>query len=137
MAENPDRSESKPLTNGKGDGIVQNGQPSATAVPNAKDPLRPRRKKAKRACFACQRAHLTCGMPYLNCLRLTLCPPSHCFLLLQFVTRVPRPSPLSILSLLLLFFLMSEMEDRPGRQKSVWAGCYLFLHQPRKKEKER
>lgn len=30
-----------------------------------KDPMRPRRKKARRACFACQRAHLTCGMlPY-------------------------------------------------------------------------
>jgi hypothetical protein len=29
---------------------------------NAKDPSRPRRKKARRACFACQRAHLTCGM---------------------------------------------------------------------------
>ncbi len=29
-----------------------------------KDPLRPRRKKARRACFACQRAHLTCGKPY-------------------------------------------------------------------------
>ena len=28
---------------------------------NAKDPLRPRRKKARRACLACQRAHLTCG----------------------------------------------------------------------------
>jgi hypothetical protein len=28
---------------------------------NAKDPNRPRRKKARRACFACQRAHLTCG----------------------------------------------------------------------------
>lgn len=27
-----------------------------------KDPLRPRRKKARRACYACQRAHLTCGM---------------------------------------------------------------------------
>ncbi|KAF2117268.1 hypothetical protein BDV96DRAFT_611724 [Lophiotrema nucula] len=31
------------------------------ASSNAKDPLRPRRKKARRACFACQRAHLTCG----------------------------------------------------------------------------
>jgi hypothetical protein len=30
-----------------------------------KDPLRPRRKKARRACFACQRAHLTCGMSQL------------------------------------------------------------------------
>lgn len=29
---------------------------------NAKDPSRPRRKKARRACHACQRAHLTCGM---------------------------------------------------------------------------
>lgn len=28
---------------------------------NAKDPQRPRRKKAKRACLACQRAHLTCS----------------------------------------------------------------------------
>jgi hypothetical protein len=28
---------------------------------NPKDPSRPRRKKARRACFACQRAHLTCG----------------------------------------------------------------------------
>lgn len=35
-----------------------NGQ---TTKSNAKDPLRPRRKKARRACFACQRAHLTCG----------------------------------------------------------------------------
>ncbi|OCL05595.1 hypothetical protein AOQ84DRAFT_94790 [Glonium stellatum] len=35
-----------------------NGQKPAS---NAKDPLRPRRKKARRACYACQRAHLTCG----------------------------------------------------------------------------
>lgn len=35
---------------------------SATKRANAKDPSRPRRKKARRACFACQRAHLTCGM---------------------------------------------------------------------------
>lgn len=35
-----------------------NGKPSAS---NAKDPNRPRRKKARRACYACQRAHLTCG----------------------------------------------------------------------------
>ncbi|CAI6331962.1 unnamed protein product [Periconia digitata] len=31
------------------------------APSNAKDPTRPRRKKARRACLACQRAHLTCG----------------------------------------------------------------------------
>jgi hypothetical protein len=28
---------------------------------DSKDPSRPRRKKARRACYACQRAHLTCG----------------------------------------------------------------------------
>ena len=36
-------------------------KPNGTTKPNAKDPTRPRRKKARRACFACQRAHLTCG----------------------------------------------------------------------------
>ncbi|EON68173.1 hypothetical protein W97_07322 [Coniosporium apollinis CBS 100218] len=38
---------------------------------NAKDPLRPRRKKARRACFACQRAHLTCGdeRPCQRCIK--------------------------------------------------------------------
>lgn len=40
--------------NGKGVGVTK---PKL----DAKDPLRPRRKKARRACFACQRAHLTCG----------------------------------------------------------------------------
>ncbi|KAF2098190.1 hypothetical protein NA57DRAFT_40833 [Rhizodiscina lignyota] len=35
-----------------------NGQ---TKSSSAKDPQRPRRKKARRACAACQRAHLTCG----------------------------------------------------------------------------
>lgn len=49
MAEHPEDRE---------DGAHQNGHKSAS---NAKDPLRPRRKKARRACFACQRAHLTCG----------------------------------------------------------------------------
>lgn len=36
-----------------------NGLPKSAS--SAKDPLRPRRKKARRACYACQRAHLTCG----------------------------------------------------------------------------
>lgn len=40
----------------KADTKKQNG-----ASTNSKDPSRPRRKKARRACFACQRAHLTCG----------------------------------------------------------------------------
>lgn len=45
----------------------ENGTEGGSAVAakpkyDPKDPLRPRRKKARRACFACQRAHLTCGM---------------------------------------------------------------------------
>lgn len=43
-----------------------NGQKLAS---NAKDPLRPRRKKARRACYACQRAHLTCGTLVFRLLR--------------------------------------------------------------------
>ncbi len=35
--------------------------PKPASKSNSKDPNRPRRKKARRACFACQRAHLTCG----------------------------------------------------------------------------
>lgn len=57
----------------KGDALAQKTESNASASsdqqnntngqkPNPKDPLRPRRKKARRACFACQRAHLTCGM---------------------------------------------------------------------------
>ncbi|RAL07594.1 transcription factor [Aspergillus homomorphus CBS 101889] len=51
----------------KDKGIVSLGQKSA----NAKDPSRPRRKKARRACFACQRAHLTCGdeRPCQRCIK--------------------------------------------------------------------
>jgi hypothetical protein len=41
-------------------------KPNGTAKSNAKDPTRPRRKKARRACFACQRAHLTCGESILR-----------------------------------------------------------------------
>ncbi|KAI9696911.1 MAG: Transcriptional regulator of nonfermentable carbon utilization [Bogoriella megaspora] len=48
-------------------------QPSNGQKPtsNAKDPSRPRRKKARRACFACQRAHLTCGdeRPCQRCIK--------------------------------------------------------------------
>lgn len=40
-----------------GDGAAPAKKPKL----DPKDPLRPRRKKARRACFACQRAHLTCG----------------------------------------------------------------------------
>lgn len=45
---------------GKADGLPSSSN-APTKSSNAKDPLRPRRKKARRACYACQRAHLTCG----------------------------------------------------------------------------
>jgi hypothetical protein len=64
MAEQPEAGDVKA-------GNAQNGQKAASS--NAKDPLRPRRKKARRACFACQRAHLTCGemhfYTYLVCVK--------------------------------------------------------------------
>jgi hypothetical protein len=51
--------------NGKDEAKKQNG------VVNPKDPNRPRRKKARRACYACQRAHLTCGdeRPCQRCIK--------------------------------------------------------------------
>ncbi|KAL9015413.1 MAG: hypothetical protein Q9185_007185, partial [Variospora sp. 1 TL-2023] len=45
----------------KGSTPSQSGNGQAKSTANAKDPTRPRRKKARRACYACQRAHLTCG----------------------------------------------------------------------------
>lgn len=42
------------------DKMIENGAGGMKKY-DPKDPLRPRRKKARRACFACQRAHLTCG----------------------------------------------------------------------------
>lgn len=38
-----------------------------------KGELRIKRKKARRACFSCQRAHLTCGMAIINYFLVT-CP---------------------------------------------------------------
>ncbi|KAL8942174.1 MAG: hypothetical protein Q9211_001504, partial [Gyalolechia sp. 1 TL-2023] len=54
-----------------------NGQPKSTS--NAKDPTRPRRKKARRACYACQRAHLTCGdeRPCQRCIKRGLQDACH------------------------------------------------------------
>lgn len=54
MAEHPDFA-------GKSASQSKPGNGPAKSASNAKDPLRPRRKKARRACYACQRAHLTCG----------------------------------------------------------------------------
>ena len=64
MAEHPEH----------GNGRRETNPPSGNGPKvNAKDPNRPRRKKARRACFACQRAHLTCGMlppPFYFSLRI-------------------------------------------------------------------
>ncbi|KAK4195407.1 putative transcription factor [Triangularia verruculosa] len=51
------------------DGVDANGEVKKKYDP--KDPLRPRRKKARRACYACQRAHLTCGdeRPCQRCIK--------------------------------------------------------------------
>ncbi|KAK4927589.1 Transcriptional regulator of nonfermentable carbon utilization, partial [Elasticomyces elasticus] len=52
---------------GEGDSTIidpmsgQNKNGVSKPASNAKDPNRPKRKKARRACYACQRAHLTCG----------------------------------------------------------------------------
>lgn len=53
--------------NGKSAGSTVTTKPKL----DPKDPLRPRRKKARRACFACQRAHLTCGdeRPCQRCIK--------------------------------------------------------------------
>lgn len=45
------------------DGVDAGGEVKKKYDP--KDPLRPRRKKARRACYACQRAHLTCGKSFV------------------------------------------------------------------------
>ncbi|QDS71981.1 hypothetical protein FKW77_001462 [Venturia effusa] len=74
----------------KGDVLAQKTESNASASsdqqntthgqkPNPKDPLRPRRKKARRACFACQRAHLTCGdeRPCQRCIKRGLQEACH------------------------------------------------------------
>lgn len=43
----------------------QSGADGKKPKVDARDPSRAKRKKARRACFACQRAHLTCGMSLL------------------------------------------------------------------------
>ncbi|KAI9818933.1 MAG: Transcriptional regulator of nonfermentable carbon utilization [Pycnora praestabilis] len=70
------------MTDQKDRGPGANSQASnghSTASMNAKDPLRPRRKKARRACFACQRAHLTCGdeRPCQRCIKRGLQDACH------------------------------------------------------------
>lgn len=60
--DNTDMAEQKSRPDTDGNGKVVGSTVPAKPKLDPKDPLRPRRKKARRACFACQRAHLTCGM---------------------------------------------------------------------------
>ncbi|MCJ1374849.1 Transcriptional regulator of nonfermentable carbon utilization [Loxospora ochrophaea] len=57
----------------------QSSNGNTKTASNAKDPLRPRRKKARRACYACQRAHLTCGdeRPCQRCIKRGLQDACH------------------------------------------------------------
>lgn len=69
--------ERKPLPLDENEAAVAAAAAAAKAKADAKDPLRPRRKKARRACFACQRAHLTCGMVLSFFIFFLLCIYSH------------------------------------------------------------
>lgn len=68
----PTKDEDDKMTehNASSEGHDTNGEPKKKYDP--KDPLRPRRKKARRACYACQRAHLTCGKSVFPVPRYTL-----------------------------------------------------------------
>lgn len=80
--DNTDMAEQKFRPDGEENG--KSGSTTTKPKLDPKDPLRPRRKKARRACFACQRAHLTCGMfasHRMNCLsfqitKASLTPPT-------------------------------------------------------------
>ncbi|PMD29085.1 hypothetical protein L207DRAFT_550047 [Hyaloscypha variabilis F] len=67
--EDDDMAEQKFRADGEEDG--KEGSTATKPKLDPKDPLRPRRKKARRACFACQRAHLTCGdeRPCQRCIK--------------------------------------------------------------------
>ncbi|KAL2866392.1 Zn(II)2Cys6 transcription factor domain-containing protein [Aspergillus lucknowensis] len=68
------------LTSNKVNATANGGSQTTNGQkPNPKDPSRPRRKKARRACFACQRAHLTCGdeRPCQRCIKRGLQDACH------------------------------------------------------------
>ena len=50
-----------PPADPKGDTLIRKPKDSKVKKANAKDPNRVKRKKARRACENCQRAHLTCS----------------------------------------------------------------------------
>ncbi|EDN99439.1 hypothetical protein SS1G_02293 [Sclerotinia sclerotiorum 1980 UF-70] len=70
--DNQEMAEQKVRPDGDENGNTVGAAATATKPKfDPKDPLRPRRKKARRACFACQRAHLTCGdeRPCQRCIK--------------------------------------------------------------------
>ncbi|KAF4632727.1 hypothetical protein G7Y89_g5399 [Cudoniella acicularis] len=69
--ENTDMAEQKFRPDGEENGKAGGSTVATKPKLDPKDPLRPRRKKARRACFACQRAHLTCGdeRPCQRCIK--------------------------------------------------------------------
>lgn len=56
-----DMAEEKQLKSEPEDESSSQTHPVNGTKPNPKDPNRQKRKKARRACLACQRAHLTCS----------------------------------------------------------------------------
>ncbi|KAL4768396.1 transcription activator of gluconeogenesis acuK [Aspergillus nidulans var. acristatus] len=74
LADQPPKANANANSNANGEDQPTNGQKL-----NPKDPSRPRRKKARRACFACQRAHLTCGdeRPCQRCIKRGLQDACH------------------------------------------------------------
>ncbi|PHH86412.1 hypothetical protein CDD83_10278 [Cordyceps sp. RAO-2017] len=71
VSENDDESESFAREDDKMVDSSIDGSGPIKKKYDPKDPLRPRRKKARRACYACQRAHLTCGdeRPCKRCIK--------------------------------------------------------------------
>ena len=58
----PERDDFSPDPDGENpDETMADSEQSKAADAPKKDFTKPRRKKARRACHACQRAHLTCG----------------------------------------------------------------------------
>ncbi|KAG9248039.1 transcription activator of gluconeogenesis [Calycina marina] len=69
--DNTDMAEQKFRPESDEDGPAAGSTVNTKPKLDPRDPLRPRRKKARRACFACQRAHLTCGdeRPCQRCIK--------------------------------------------------------------------
>lgn len=88
--DNTAMAEQKPRTDTEGNGKAGGSVTAPKPKLDPKDPLRPRRKKARRACFACQRAHLTCGkFPLL--VSLQLCLPQRAIASIRHIAMTNSP----------------------------------------------